>query len=238
MDTPWRDRWESDDGAVVLYLGDCLQILPTLALVDSIVTDPVWPNAPKDSVPGSDNPWRLWVRFNDVRPACKRMVVVMRCDSDPRFLQHIDGLEFLRSMQLPYVMPGYLGRVLGGDETAYWFGEPIAVAEGRRVIPGRGPSAQPCDRPPNGHPMSRAQVHLDWLVRWASDETEIVCDPFMGSGTTGVASIRSGRRFVGIEIEPRYFGLARDRIQSELSRFPLFEPKQVSQGNLFIEAAT
>jgi len=50
-----------------------------------------------------------------------------------------------------------------------------------------------------------------------------ILDPFMGSGTTGVACVRTDRKFIGIEKEERYFNIARARIEAELSRFPLFE---------------
>jgi DNA modification methylase len=50
-----------------------------------------------------------------------------------------------------------------------------------------------------------------------------VLDPFMGSGTTGVACVRTGRKFIGIEKEPKYFDIAVKRIEAELSRMPLFE---------------
>ena len=220
------------DGRVTLYLGDCREILPTLGKVDAVVTDPVWPNAPADSVPGSDRPWELWSEALAAMPQHERIVVVMRCDSDPRFLGAVSGeLSFLRSIQLPYVMPGYLGRILGGDETAYWFGQPIRRQPGRMVIPGRAPAVQPGGRPPNGHPMSRAQDHFDWLLYWASDEDETILDPFMGSGTTGVAAVKLGRRFIGVEIEPRYFDIACRRIEEATKQPDLFiepapEPKQ------------
>lgn len=45
---------------VTLYLGDCRDILPTLGKVDAVVTDPVWPNCPPGTIPGSDNPLELW----------------------------------------------------------------------------------------------------------------------------------------------------------------------------------
>jgi hypothetical protein len=158
-------------------------------------------------------------------PACGRAVVVLRCDSDPRFLCAVpDALPFFRSIQLTYAVPMYLGQVLGGDETAYWFGAPIAKVSGRMVVPGRGPVAQPGSRPPNGHPMSRAQVHFDWLAWWCSDEGETIVDPFMGSGTSGVAALRAGRRFLGIEIEPRFFDLACRRIEETWRTGDLFRP--------------
>jgi site-specific DNA-methyltransferase (adenine-specific) len=190
--------------------------------VDAVITDPVWPNCPKDTVPGSDDPWALWESACRTLPDCKRVVVVMRSDSDPRFLSALPPLPFFRTMSLPYVMPGYLGRALGGDEIAYWFGSPVAFAPGRQVIPGRGPSAQPNHRPPNGHPMSRAQIHFDWLVGWACDEGEIVLDPFMGSGTTGVSCVKVGHPFIGIECHEPYFDIACRRIEQAQRQSDLF----------------
>lgn len=201
-------------GGATLYLGDCREILPKLNGSPVLVTDPVWPNAPAGSVPGSGDPWRLWADFWSVMPPVNRAVVTMRCDSDPRFLNAVpEHFPFFRSIQMPYVMPGYLGRVLGGDETAYWFGSPPRSAPGRRVVPGRAPAAQPHDRRSNGHPMSRAQVHFDWLVAWCTDADECVLDPFMGSATTGCACAKLGRPFVGIEVDPRFFDLACRRIE-------------------------
>ncbi len=55
---------------------------------------------------------------------------------------------------------------------------------------------------------------------------------FMGSGTTGVACVRTGRRFIGIEKEPRYFDIAVKRIEAELNRAPLFEPPPMIQKTL------
>ena len=51
----------------------------------------------------------------------------------------------------------------------------------------------------------------------------------MGSGTTGVACVRTGRRFIGIEKEPKYFAIAVKRIEAELNRFPLLEPETVAK---------
>jgi hypothetical protein len=210
-------------GDCELWLGDARDVLPTVGKVEVIATDPVWPNVPAGAVAGSDDPWGLWIDAVCLMPEHDRMIVVMRCDSDPRFLCPIPReKKFVRSIQLPYVMPGYLGRVLGGDETAYWFGTPIKRVPGRMVIPGRAPPVQPGGRPPNGHPMSRAQVHFDWLLSWCSDDGETVLDPFMGSGTTGVACVKLGRRFIGIEIEEKYFNIACRRIEEAYRQGDIF----------------
>ena len=64
-----------------------------------------------------------------------------------------------------------------------------------------------------------------WLVRRASFEGDMVLDPFMGSGTTGVACIQLGRSFIGIEIEPRYFDIACRRIEDAYAQPDFFLPK-------------
>ncbi len=211
-------------GDATLYLGDCREILPTLPAADVVITDPVWPNCPPGLIPGSDDPHSLWLETMGAMQTPRRMVVVMRSDSDPRFLQGIQ-LPFFRAQILGYVMPGYIGRKLGGDEIAYGFGEPIPSSPGRRVIPGNAPKVQPDGRRANGHPCSRALEHFDFLVNWWSEPSETVLDPFMGSGTTGVAALRLGRRFVGIEIERRYFDIACERMHAVLSQGVLFEAR-------------
>jgi DNA modification methylase len=61
-----------------------------------------------------------------------------------------------------------------------------------------------------------------WAVYRASRDGETVLDPFMGSGTTGVACARLGRRFVGIEIEPKYFDIACRSIEEAQRQPDLF----------------
>ena len=213
-------------GDAVLYRGDCLDILPDLA-AEVILTDPVWPNCPPGLLSGSDDPAGLWRRAMAALPPVARLIAVLRCDSDPRFLTPVPGtLPFFRSIQLPYSLPSFLGRVLGGDETAYWFGSPVETMPGRQVVPGRAPFMQPTDRPENGHPCSRAQGHFDWLVNWCSDPGETVCDPFMGSGTTGVACVKLGRPFIGVEIEARWFDLACERIDAAQRQGDLLVPRR------------
>ncbi|MEE3503856.1 DNA methyltransferase [Acidiphilium acidophilum] len=206
-------------GNAILHRADCRDVLDRIGPIDVILTDPVWPNCPAGLIPGSEDPYGLWRDTMNLLPRIRRLITVLRCDCDPRFLATVpDRLPFFRSIQLPFVMPLYIGRGLGGDELAHWFGAPVARGKGRNLVPGRGPLVQPVHRPPNGHPCSRAQRHFDWLVDWTSDPGEIICDPFLGSGTTGVACAKFGRRFIGIEIDPRYFDIACQRIEQTHSQ--------------------
>lgn len=197
---------------VDLRLGDCRTILPMLPAVDTIITDPVWPNCPAGLLAGADDPSSLFAEAAAMFRA-RRLVVILRSDSDPRFLQGVPpAWPFFRLQVLPYVMPGYIGRKLGGDELAYCFGEPIPSAPHQRVIPGYAPKAQPADGTANGHPCSRALVHMEWLVKWWSEPGETVLDPFMGSGTIGVAAVKQNRNFIGLECDARFFAITQRRI--------------------------
>lgn len=86
-----------------------------------------------------------------------------------------------------------------------------------------------------GHPapMPYAMAY-DQIVSW-TNEGDTVLDPFMGAATTAIAAIKLGRKFIGIEIEPKYFDIARKRISEALKQPDFFveKPKPAKQENLF-----
>ena len=197
---------------ITIYHGDCRDFN---LVGGSIITDPIWPNAPIGMFLDVDAGSLLREMFHTI--SAPRAAVILRSDSDPRFLLSVPNrYPFFRSIQLPYVMPGYIGRKLGGDETAYCFGEPIRFAKGRQVIPGRAPLAQPNARRANGHPCSRVLEHMTYLVRWWSDAEDVIIDPFCGSGTTLEAAKNEGRCAIGIEINERYCEIAAKRLAQEV----------------------
>ncbi|NJM68542.1 MAG: site-specific DNA-methyltransferase [Acaryochloris sp. RU_4_1] len=55
------------------------------------------------------------------------------------------------------------------------------------------------------HPCSRSLEHVEWLIEKFTEPGSTVLDPFMGSGTTGIAALRRGRNFIGMEIEPNFY---------------------------------
>lgn len=64
------------------------------------------------------------------------------------------------------------------------------------------------------HPTQKPVELLEWLIKTYTNEGETVLDNCMGSGSTGVACVNTNRKFIGIELEPRYFAIAKDRIES------------------------
>jgi DNA modification methylase len=73
------------------------------------------------------------------------------------------------------------------------------------------------------HPTPKPVALAAHFVRLHTTEGDTILDSFCGHGWVGVAAIRAGRRFIGIEISEEYFLIAKKRIQDELDRFPLFE---------------
>lgn len=64
------------------------------------------------------------------------------------------------------------------------------------------------------HPTQKNLGLMEWLIKIHTNEGQLVLDPFMGSGTTGVAALKNGRGFIGIEIDDQYFDVAKNRIES------------------------
>ncbi len=79
---------------------------------------------------------------------------------------------------------------------------------------------------PNGHPVAKPLDWMLWSVRLASRAGDTILDPFMGSGTTGVAAIRLGRNFIGIEKDANYCQIARERLTAEQEGSTLAARKQ------------
>jgi site-specific DNA-methyltransferase (adenine-specific) len=71
------------------------------------------------------------------------------------------------------------------------------------------------------HPTQKPVRVMEWILENYSKEGDTICDPFMGSGTTGVACKKLNRNFIGIEKDPDYFKIAQYRISQPVER-PLF----------------
>ncbi len=97
-----------DRAGIQIYLGDCREILPQNGSVETVITDPTWPDADV-KINGQENPYQMFAQMCQVIPAgTERLVVQLGCDSDPRFLQGIPAKwPFLRVCWLDYARPSY-----------------------------------------------------------------------------------------------------------------------------------
>ena len=73
------------------------------------------------------------------------------------------------------------------------------------------------EKPAGGHETMKPVELIAQYIQLASDEGDLVLDPFMGSGTTGVASVMTSREFIGMEIDETYFDLATERVTKAIS---------------------
>jgi site-specific DNA-methyltransferase (adenine-specific) len=219
-------------GNATLYQGDAREILPSVS-ADVVVTDPPWDQA--RGIKGSDDPRGLFAACAPHLARSRCVAIQLGCYTDPCFCAPVAALmPFIHACWLRYVPSSYRGRVLVEADVAYVYGTAPKSAPGRRVLPamclsagreasekeflrshGRNRSSKVAQETAEamGHPMPRHLKHMRWLIEWHSDAGETICDPFLGSGTCGVAAASLGRPFIGIEDEPEFFDLACERIE-------------------------
>ncbi len=209
-----------DDGkGIVIYLGDCREVLPQLERVDVILTDPPWPLQVKQVMDGNSNFNELW---GEVAPLlrARRLLVWHAIHNDPRlFLNPLASWPYLRGIYLRRAIPGYFGRVLLDGEMIHALGEWPRAHKGRMVIPGGMQITYRENDRPDGHPGPRSLIATKWLVKFWSDEGEKILDPFMGSGTTLLAAKELHRQAIGIELVEEYAELAAKRLSQEVLEF-------------------
>lgn len=225
-------------GNATLYLGDCLEILPTLPKVDAVITDPPYGEATHDAhLSGitlrNGEPARQALGFagitlNDtVRYASAwvelaRRWVVFTCDW--KYAHALDAAGLLVRFGI-WRKPDGAPQFTGDRPGTGWEAVAICHHQGRKHWNGGGKHAfwqWPKGQNDSGHPTGKPLGLLCDFVHDFTDRGEIVLDPFMGSGTTGVACMNLGRKFIGIEIEPKYFDIACERIENAQRQVRMF----------------
>ena len=206
-------------GDCTLYLGDCLEILPTLGKVDAVVTDPPyglgdWNNRGTNAArPFDSDITQAWDK-----PITASHIALIRAVSRHQIIW--GGNYFLdllpRTKQMFVWNKGIRGMHFNDCEIA-WCSQ---FREACRVF-----DYSPASAEKKEHPTQKPLALLQWCLGHLPD-AETILDPFMGSGTTGVACVNLSRKFIGIEIEERYFNIAVKRITEAYRQPRLFaEPK-------------
>ena len=203
-------------GDATLYLGDCREILPTLSKVDAVVTDP--PYGIGFQYESHDDDIDGWKRLMlDIVPACKQIspfVVMPSCA--------INRLDWWYANIPPdWIIAWHKGSPGHAAKVGFNSWEPH-VSWGRPAKPMHDYFSTQCGFSKNGHPCPKPEAWANWLVSRSALAGCVIADPFMGSGTTGVACANLGRKFIGIEIEPKYFDIACERIGAAYAQQRLF----------------
>lgn len=215
-------RKETLAEGIELYLGDCREILPTLGKVDAVVTDPPYGIA-RTWKGGFGHGWgkaradgELRNEWDAAAPTSETISQILAC-SDQQIIWGGNYFDLPESRCWYVWNKPERGFTLAEAELA-WTNRDSVV----RVFDA------PRSEPDRIHPTQKPVA----LMRWCVEKTKgVVLDPFMGSGTTGVACVKLGRKFIGIEIEPKYFDIACKRISEELKQPDFFveKPKPARQ---------
>jgi site-specific DNA-methyltransferase (adenine-specific) len=203
---------------VELFLGDCLEYMKTMPAgsVDAVITDPPYPDYWADEYKYFDGILEPLKRFN-----CRQFIFWSSKVEFPLDYSAIHiwdkrtgtGSEyeriFERNGQKNYKVFRH-----------YFINSTVAASFTGDVF--------------TGHPSQKPKQLLIDLLELDGRQGITIFDPFMGSGTTGVACVQLGRNFIGCEIDPKYFEIAKKRIEQAELQPQLFTEKkpEEKQGDL------
>lgn len=219
---------------VELWLGDCREILPTLGKVAITLTDPPY-GMSYESGHATDALWAAGRKITNDHSTAARDTVLALIDGPAlvfgtRKIQEPEGVRmFLTWDKGPALGMGALDLPWKpSSEEIYVIGHGwVGARDESNVL--YCPPVQSMAKNGRQHPNEKPVELLERLLK--KSPPGIVLDPFMGSGSTGIAAVRLGRKFIGIEIEPKYFDIACRRIEKELSQPRMFiePPKPAKQ---------
>lgn len=217
------DRIETLAQGVVLYCGDCREILRTIGAIDAVVTDPPY------GIGFAAQPTKWQRRAGQGAEAWDDTV--------------IDGLPDI---------------IACAEKQVVWGGNYYSLPPSRGWLSWFKPDAPPSmgsvefawtnlDQNPRqiscsigatnaervGHPTQKPLAVMKFTLSQIGEAATIL-DPFMGSGTTGVAAVKMGRKFIGVEIDPKYFDIACRRVDDALRTPDMFieRPRPMEQQQL------
>ena len=229
-------------GDATLYLGDCMDIMPTLDKVDAVVTDPPY------LLPGMNGAGCFGGRksltgtqgFTDMGFDSS---ILDNFDNWFCFCSRHNLVEILNKAKTgkwnllhwckPNPVPTCNNTYLSDVEYCvhkYSKGRLFGKMKDKSLF-----EVFPCGNKTTEHPNEKPLFFMQKLVKLCTKEHDTLLDPFMGSGTTGVACMNLGRKFIGIEIDEKYFEIACKRISDAQKQGKLFAPEKVKpeQAGLF-----
>ncbi len=193
-------------GNATLYLGDCRDILPTLPKVDAVITDPPYGietgkkrMSPKGSLKWEEQAWDRATDQTGIDLAITKAPVCI-----------VWGGNYYA---LP---PSRCWLSWDKCQPEEWYStahfELAWTSMDKNARAWRMSQVQAYGSMDKQHPTQKPLGLMEWCIKHAGNP-QTVLDPFMGSGTTGVACMNLGRSFIGIEREPKYFDIACRRIE-------------------------
>jgi len=238
-------------GNCTLYHGDCMEVLES---IEPGSVDLVWCDPPYgiSFVPTNRKHIPIPDKIaNDEKPHTEFVAPIVRTVKDggavylcTRFDVAAQWVDALQATGVKVKNPVYWVKTLPSQGDC--FGDRGNCVEiilfahvGRHLLRGkREMNAWTISRPEsNGHPTPKPLELVRRCIQASSDPGDTILDPFVGSGTAGVACVLTGRHFIGVELDNAYFDMACGRIERAYrdvnNRLPGFDPVSMEQQQLF-----
>ena len=227
-------------GDCELYLGDCMDVLPTLPKVDAVITDPPYGSVTHANAKSNrgGGVGKKAIDFAAISAADLDAVIQKcRCVCDRWFVSTMEWRHIARFESSPpcgwefvrfgvWIKTNPMPQISADRPAQGWEGIAyMHAADSKKAWNGGGShgnyiGALVAD---GVHPTGKPVPMFSHFVERFSDKADTILDPFMGSGTTGVAAVQMGRKFIGIEREPKYFDIACRRIEEAYMQPRLFD---------------
>lgn len=229
-----------------LRQGDCLEVMKSIPTgsVDLILTDPPYKTTSRGSSGGTGGMLKSdinksgmvfkhnTIKFDDWLPECYR---VLKNDSHAYFMTNNKNLlPMLKAVE----SAGFkiFKTIIWAKNTAitnmYYMDSHEYIifcrkGKAKKINNCGAKSVLSFDNPRNKtHPTEKPVELMEVLAGNSSQESDIILDPFMGSGSTGVACVNTNRKFIGIELDPEYFKIAEERINTTTQSSGFLMPEQ------------
>ena len=215
-------------GNATLYLGDCMDILPTLGKVDAVITDPPYGMSFQSN-------YRLEKHLkiaNDETADLACIVIDWAISNTSHSVYAFGRWDNIKDYPKPKSLITWVKNNWSMGDLHHEHSRQTEVAFFYAGANHSFPEGRPTDvifyaRTTNEfHPTEKPVGLMAQFIKWTAGT---ILDPFMGSGTTGVAAIQLGRSFIGIEREPKYFDISCKRIEQAVAQGQLFAPEQLKQ---------
>ena len=221
-------------GNATLYLGDCREILPTLPKVDAVITDPPygigsWSSTGGNSLSAQEaadaNAW-------DVAPEADVFHSLREVSDEQVFWGGNYFIAHLGNCRAPLLWDKKNRGMHYADGEFAW----TSFKTGTLRIFDKAIQGTEVRQLGREHPTQKPVALMAWCLDRAKVPVGgVVLDPYMGSGTTGVATVTTDRVFIGIEREPKYFDIACRRIEQAYAQPRLFEDAKVGAGDTAVQ---
>ena len=211
-------------GDATLYLGDCMDVLPTLGKVDAVITDPPFGVGnfvqTTGSLRGRGDSFAKAVDWNEFAPP-QEFFQIIKEKSRHRIIW---GANFFNCFEdkggaiiWDKVQPmSNFSKADIASCTHFQKTEIVRIPWTNFNVAREAKTDHPCERP--------VQLY-EWCINYLP-KINSVLDPYLGSGSCGVAAMRAGKKFIGIEREPKYFEIACKRIEQATKQEDMFIPKK------------